>query len=356
MLLTVSILAMHSSTLCFITLCQLAAQSLCSNACCTQAINSSSSLRVLAVSQEDLPAEGCRKLMAAIAALRNPKAPPSLSCNLTLGTFPVEGLDRVQWLAVQDQDALIMDAWQGLAGTEGLEGDSNQQGLASLAAAADSGAGVPQLPGVGGQSGGLGNQAAAEETAPLLAAAAASSSSRRPASLLVPHTPASAFDVASPVPAGLSAAAAGGGSSSNMAAAWFGAGSSSGSSPFSGAGTSTAVAASGNGSSSSAADLACPMLVFVVTQEDVVKCMVKSPLLFPELDTLDLTGLGIGDEGAAGMAKALEQNPAVRRVVLADNKIGEEGGAALGAALTLNDTLQVGCDWDCKLISELAIS
>jgi hypothetical protein len=84
------------------------------------------------------------------------------------------------------------------------------------------------------------------------------------------------------------------------------------------------------------------MLVFVVTQEDVVKCMVKSPLLFPELDTLDLTGLGIGDEGAAEMARVLEQNPAVRRVVLTDNKIGEEGGASLGAALTLNDTLQVG--------------
>jgi hypothetical protein len=72
--------------------------------------------------------------------------------------------------------------------------------------------------------------------------------------------------------------------------------------------------------------------------------MVKSPLLFPELDTLDLTGLGIGDEGAAEMARVLEQNPAVRRVVLTDNKIGEEGGASLGAALTLNDTLQVSCN------------
>uniref|UniRef100_A0A383V493 RING-type domain-containing protein n=1 Tax=Tetradesmus obliquus TaxID=3088 RepID=A0A383V493_TETOB len=328
-----------------------------------QALNSSSSLRVLAVSQEHLPVEGCHKLLAAISALRNPKAPPSLSCNLTLGTFPVEGLDRVQWLAVQDQEALIMDAWQGLAAViEGSEGELNPQpGGLGFGAGVDAAgvAGALQLPGDGGSTSERGAGQAADETAPLLGAAAAgSSSSRRPPSLFVPHAPPTAFDVASPLPA----AAAAGTGSSNMSAAWFGAGGSSSSSsglgstasssPCSGAGTSAAAAAAAG--CSSTADLACPMLVFVVTQEDVVNCMVKSPLLFPELDTLDLTGLGIGDEGAAGMARVLEQNPAVRRVVLTDNKIGEEGGASLGAALTLNDTLQV-LDLSANELSETGV-
>jgi Ran GTPase-activating protein (RanGAP) involved in mRNA processing and transport len=69
--------------------------------------------------------------------------------------------------------------------------------------------------------------------------------------------------------------------------------------------------------------------------------MVQSTLLFGELDTLDLAGLGIGDEGAKEMAKTLSQNPNMRRCNLADNKIGEEGGSALAAALALNTSLQV---------------
>lgn len=73
----------------------------------------------------------------------------------------------------------------------------------------------------------------------------------------------------------------------------------------------------------------------------MVDSMVKAPLLFQELDTLDLTGLGIADAGARSFAKVLEQSPALRRAVLADNKIGEESGAALAAALTHNTTLQV---------------
>lgn len=69
--------------------------------------------------------------------------------------------------------------------------------------------------------------------------------------------------------------------------------------------------------------------------------MVQSPLLFGDLDTLDLAGLGIGDEGAKEMAKIFSQNPNMRRCNLADNKIGEEGGSALAAALALNTSLQV---------------
>jgi hypothetical protein len=82
--------------------------------------------------------------------------------------------------------------------------------------------------------------------------------------------------------------------------------------------------------------------VFVVEQQDCVKWMVQSPLLFEEMDTLDLAGLGIGDEGAAGMAKTLSLNPNLRRCILSDNKIGEEGGAALAASLAVNTCLQVG--------------
>jgi Ran GTPase-activating protein (RanGAP) involved in mRNA processing and transport len=83
------------------------------------------------------------------------------------------------------------------------------------------------------------------------------------------------------------------------------------------------------------------MLVFVVTQDDVIDSLVSTPLLFEEMDTLDLSGLVIGDDGAAAVAKVLQQNPALRRCVLADNKIGESGGAALSEALAVNTTLQV---------------
>lgn len=79
--------------------------------------------------------------------------------------------------------------------------------------------------------------------------------------------------------------------------------------------------------------------------------MVQTPLLFDELDTLNLSGLGIGDEGAGGMAKTLGLNPSLRRCVLSDNKIGEVGGAALAAALAVNTSLQVGVGvlgvWSC---------
>lgn len=332
-------------------------------ACCAgvlllQAINSSSSLRVLAVSQNEVPVEGGRKLIAAIAALRNPKAPPSLSCNLTLGTYTVEGLDKVQWLAVQDQDALIMDAWQGLAGPSSLVDD---EGIA-IDAAGVAGA----MPSGGTSSDQAAPSAAAAEDAaehtPLLQPAVPGASSSRqrptPAPIFIPHTPPSAFDVASPVPPG--AAGISSCMTSSAAAAWFSCGSnaSAGASGGitvggngNGGGGNAALSSAGSGCSSRAAsgpvppagDVNCPTLVFVVTQDDVVDCMVRAPLLFQELDTLDLSGLGIGDEGARGMAKVLEENPAVRRVVLADNKIGEEGGAALAAAITLNNTVQVSC-------------
>eukprot|EP00878_Enallax_costatus_P015592 GHUV01016332.1.p1 GENE.GHUV01016332.1~~GHUV01016332.1.p1 ORF type:complete len:227 (+),score=95.03 GHUV01016332.1:27-683(+) len=173
------------------------------------------------------------------------------------------------------------------------------------------------------------------------------------------HHPASAFDVASPTPAAAAAAAA----SSTLplaAAAWFSGGHGSAASQQPSC-TTAASTSSPAGSTSSTKDAAascskdgiasssstasgfpnCPTLVFVVTQEDVIDSMVKAPMLFQELDTLDLTGLSIADAGALSMAKVLEHSPAVRRVVLADNKIGEEGGAALAAALTLNTTLQV---------------
>jgi anti-sigma factor RsiW len=41
------------------------------------------------------------------------------------------------------------------------------------------------------------------------------------------------------------------------------------------------------------------------------------------------------------MAKTLAQNPNMRRCVLSDNKIGEEGGSALAEALAVNTSLQV---------------
>lgn len=287
----------------------------------------------------------------------------------------------MQWLAVQDQDALIMDAWQGLAGSAGVEADV-EWGSGPVADSAGSSGGTGQevqgcvtdATSIAGavqleiRAGDEGSAAAgASGQGPLLRPAAeepgnmynrgSSSSSRgqRPPAVSVSdvHHPASAFDVTSPTPAAASGLP-------SAAAAWFS--SSYGLAPAHPSPTSAAAvpagsdipsdAAAGSSSNKEGASCSgntstgsgfpnCPTLVFVVTQEDVVDSMVKAPLLFHELDTLDLTGLGIADAGAMGMARVLEQSPGLRRVVLADNKIGEEGGAALAAAMTLNTTLQV---------------
>eukprot|EP00775_Hariotina_reticulata_P007881 gene7881-8077_t len=208
--------------------------------CLVQAVDTSSSLRVLAVSQKELPVEGAKRLLSAVSKLRCPKAAPSLSCGLTVGTFPVDGLDKVQWLAVQDQDALIMDAWQNLAEDAAALTDGWWAGSGGGAAAA-----------------------------------------------LVPTGT-----------LGLGPAAG-------------------------------AVDARGVGGG------------LEVAEDDVIDSVVRAPLLFEEMDSLDLSGLVMGDDGAAAMGKVLQQNPALRRCVLADNKIGEAGAAALAEALAVNTTLQL---------------
>lgn len=341
-----------------------------------QAINSSSSLRVIAVTQTDLPLEGASKLVAAITALTSPKAPPSLSCNLNLGTFPVQGLDgKLQFLVVQDQDALLLDAWQSLAGPQCEEGCALGGGFSTSAAA-----------------GGGPSAAAAAAARDGSLSEGSSGSSPQECTLLLPSSPTrgprqhgeigssssshqhaaspAVFGVVSSPSIGLSPTAAAA-LLPRASAAWFSGGSGgSGSNlasvasftqaqeapaarlpaPAFGTGGSGGASSSGGGaraSSSKAAcagpspSLVCPCLVLVVVQDDCVTCMAQAPLLFRELDTLDLAGLGVADEGAATIAKTLAQNPPLRRCILADNRIGEEGGAALADALAVNTSLQV---------------
>jgi hypothetical protein len=360
-----------------------------------QAVNASSSLRVVAVSQAELPVEGARKLVGAVSALAGPKAPPSLSCNLTLGAFPVEGLDnKVQFLVVSDQEALLADAWQGLAGAGAGEGEG--EGGAAHASGAGAAEGAAALPAAAAAEGasalatGGGNSSDGED-APLLASTAGSTRappqqqqqqqqhgeiSSSSGSGQQQQSAASTFDVLSSPSVGLLPAAAGAGAGGLLpqaTAAWFSGGSSSHSSGHlatvasftqardapaahlpaaspaasssssrggaGGASSSKAAAAGGGGGPSPG--LGCPCLVLVVVQDSCVSCMTQAPLLFEELDTLDLAGLGIGDEGAASMASTLRQNPALRRCNLADNAIGEDGAAALSAALAVNTALQV---------------
>jgi hypothetical protein len=84
-----------------------------------------------------------------------------------------------------------------------------------------------------------------------------------------------------------------------------------------------------------------PVLCFVLLQEQVVECVVQAPVVFGELESLDLSGLGLGDAGAVAMAEVLKGNPALGELSLADNGIGQEGAAALADALQHNTALQV---------------
>jgi hypothetical protein len=324
-----------------------------------QAVQTSSSLRVVAVSQSSLPVAGARKLLATISSMTCPKAPPSLSCNLNLGTFPVEGLDsKVQFLVVQDQDSMTLDAWQGLAGP--LDSDEGLGVHTDL----QEGSGSPGSTRAGGRGSSSEGEAGEVEleAAPLLQPLPAAVQQQQQQ----PRSPAAAFGVVTPVtgvtptgsPRAVAASSSGFAAVSSLlpraTAAWVSGGSSGSpqqpSTPSSAhhASAAAAAAASSNGASSSKSagggrcpSYVCPCLVFVVEQQECTNCMVQTPLLFEDLDTLNLSGLGIGDEGAAGMAKTLTQNPNMRRCVLSDNKIGAEGGAALAASLAVNTNLQV---------------
>lgn len=55
---------------------------------------------------------------------------------------------------------------------------------------------------------------------------------------------------------------------------------------------------------------------------------------------LDLTGLSIGDRGAAALAAALADNETITSLTLSHNKIGDDGAAALAAAVISNSTLK----------------
>lgn len=71
---------------------------------------------MLAVSLPEVPPASAHQLVQAIQQYGSMKITPSIECHLPLGSFNVIGLDRVQFLCVQDQEALVMDAWQGLTG------------------------------------------------------------------------------------------------------------------------------------------------------------------------------------------------------------------------------------------------
>ncbi|KAI8475977.1 MAG: hypothetical protein J3K34DRAFT_516896 [Monoraphidium minutum] len=83
-----------------------------------------------------------------------------------------------------------------------------------------------------------------------------------------------------------------------------------------------------------------PRLALVVLQEAAAGCLARLPAMLGDMDTLDLSGLGLGNAGANDIAETLAADPPLRRLVLADNAVGMEGAAALAAALRTNDALQ----------------
>ncbi|GBF95349.1 hypothetical protein Rsub_07777 [Raphidocelis subcapitata] len=83
-----------------------------------------------------------------------------------------------------------------------------------------------------------------------------------------------------------------------------------------------------------------PRLLLVVCQSDAAAALARVPEVLGEMDTLDLSGLGLGNAGACDVAETLKADPPLRRLVLADNGIGLEGAAALAEALRTNSTLQ----------------
>ena len=83
------------------------------------------------------------------------------------------------------------------------------------------------------------------------------------------------------------------------------------------------------------------VLALVLTQDEAATWRLRLPRLFVPthggMESLDLSGLGIGDAGAAAAAREMladaANGPPVRRFVLADNAIGADGARALAGAI-----------------------
>lgn len=59
-----------------------------------------------------------------------------------------------------------------------------------------------------------------------------------------------------------------------------------------------------------------------------------------ELQVLDLSWNGFGDEGAVSIGEALEENGTLLKLDLSNNRIGFDGCKALAKAIGINTTLE----------------
>jgi hypothetical protein len=222
-------------------------------------------LKVLAVSLTDIPIPGARKLASAARQLAPPpKQPPSLECHLQVGAARVQGLENLEVLLVEDEATLITETWQDITGGPSFEpappppppGACSSEGEAPAAGGGGApGAARPGTPPAAAPFPVARSPPPAATPAPEEAAAAAAPDSVSPAAAPEPAVP--------PVPAATPAA---------------------------------------SGSRSGAAPPG-PRLVFVVCQTDVAGALAKVPEVLGDMDTLDLSGLGLGSAGANEVAQ-----------------------------------------------------
>ncbi len=216
-----------------------------------QTLLHSPSLRTLAVSLPELGPTLGAKLIAAIQSSASPKQPLSIECHMALGSFAVSGLERVQFLCVADQDALLAESWQSIApgsSSGGGDGSQHAEAVGTAATGTSAAAGMASSPVAAAPASesraanGQGDVHAAGITAADGGTAAATDAGRAVESAPLPAPP----PLPPPPPAAPAAAAA--------------------------------------------ASFAGPSLVFVMTQEEVMKEAVRLPLYFEALYTLDITG------------------------------------------------------------------
>jgi hypothetical protein len=239
-----------------------------------QALVAAAQLRVLAVALTDLPVPGARKLVSAARQLAPPpKQPPSLECHLQVGAARVQGLDALEVLLVEDEGALIANAWQDITGGPSFEPS-------------------PPPPPPGGCSAGEGPGTAGGTAV----AAPVAGGAARPAS---PPPPAAASpDGVAPAPprSPPSLPSAGG---------------------------------SGGAAAAPAPHPPGPRLVFFVVQADAAGALARVPEVLGDMDTMDLSGLGLGNAGA--------------------REVAQVGGAADGAG-----TGSGACMWVCVRLGYFA--
>jgi len=80
-------------------------------------------------------------------------------------------------------------------------------------------------------------------------------------------------------------------------------------------------------------------LEFRLLSEGDVGLLAEELKVISTLTELNLSGNGIGDQGATGLAEALKVNSTVRVLILSRNGICDQGATGLAEALTVNSTL-----------------